>query len=195
MSSLVERLKKIQVHQAEALPDVTKYSLEELDRMKVEFGTKHMGRTFKEVWDTDQQWVAWFLKHYQASTEGVHRLMIQYIEMRVDRAELEGQTVPVTEPEPQVTKGKSSKELGKLSLGMVPKAKAAPWFMPEVDEMSVWDNDVASQASLPIEQPEVSPQLEHRMQAMEGAIQSILHHLETMAIQQGPVRESGHVDQ
>lgn len=195
MSSLISRLKKLQVVQPEELPDLTKYSMEQMDQMKVEFGTKHAGRTFLEVWNTDQQWVAWFLKHYHASTKGVHRLMIKYIELKIERAELENQVIPVTEPQPQVTKEASTKEPGKPSLGLLPKAKAAPWYLPEMDEMSVWDQDVSSQVSMPAEPTEVSPQWENRMQQMEGAIQAIMHHLEMMSVNQGRVRDAGEVEQ
>ena len=195
MSSLVNRLKKLQVVQPEELPDLTKYSLEQMDQMKVEFGTKHAGRTYLEIWNTDQQWVMWFLKHYHASTKGVHRLLIKYIELKIERAELENQVIPVTEPQPQVTKEVCTKEPGKPSLGLLPKAKAAPWYLTEVDEMSVWDQDVTSQASMPTEHAEVSQQWENRMQQMEGAIQAIMHHLETMSVNQGRVREAGEVEQ
>ena len=193
MPSLIDRLKKLQVPQPEELPDLTKFSLEQMDQMKVEFGTKHMGHTFLDVWSSDQQWIAWFLKHYHTSTKGVHRTMIKYIELRIERAELEGQTIPVTEAQPQVTKGTSSMESGKPYPGLLPKAKAAPWFLPEVDEMSVWD--VTSQASASIEAPEIPPQLENRMQQMEGAIHSILHHLEMMASGQGQVNHASSVEQ
>ena len=195
MSSLVNRLKKLQVVQPEELPDLTKYSLEQMDQMKVEFGTKHAGRTYLEIWNTDQQWVMWFLKHYHASTKGVHRLLIKYIELKIERAELENQVIPVTEPQPQVTKDACIKEPEKPSLGLLPKAKAAPWYLPEVDEMSVWDQDVTSQASMPVEHTEVLPQWENRMQQMEGAIQAIMHHLEMMSVNQGRVRDAGEVEQ
>ena len=195
MSSLVNRLKKLQVVQPEELPDLTKYSLEQMDQMKVEFGTKHAGRTYLEIWNTDQQWVMWFLKHYHASTKGVHRLLIKYIELKIERAELENQVIPVTEPQPQVTKEVCTKEPGKPSLGLLPKAKAAPWYLTEVDEMSVWDQDVTSQASMPTEHAEVSQQWENRMQQMEGAIQAIMHHLEMMSVNQGRVRDAGEVEQ
>ena len=195
MSSLLNRLKKLQVVQPEELPDLTKYSLEQMDQMKVEFGTKHAGRTFLEVWNTNQQWLTWFLKHYHASTKGVHRLLIKYIELKIERAELENQVIPVTEPQPQVTKDACIKEPEKPSLGLLPKAKAAPWYLPEVDEMSVWDQDVTSQASMPVEHTEVLPQWENRMQQMEGAIQAIMHHLEMMSVNQGRVRDAGEVEQ
>eukprot|EP00435_Cladocopium_sp_Y103_P007040 s2925_g2.t1 len=89
------------------LPDVSQFSMDQLDKLKVQFGTKHLGRS---VWSTDQQWVAWFVKHYHASTKGTHRLLLKYIKLKVERVELEGETIPVTEAQPQVTKGPASKE-------------------------------------------------------------------------------------
>ena len=198
MPTLVDRLKKLQVSQPEALPDLSRMSMEEMDQMKVEFGTKHAGRTFLEVWSLDQAWVMWFLKHYQTSTKGVHRTFIRYIELKIERAELEDQVIPVKEPQPELTKGANSGVPGKSSLMAMPKSKASPWFLPEVAEMddaSVWDTEVASQASIQMEPPGSNASMENRMQQMEGAIQAILHHLEMMAVNQGPVSAPSPADQ
>jgi hypothetical protein len=54
MTSLLERLQKIQVQKVEELPDLSQYSLEQLNMMKVDFGTKYRGRKFQDVWETDQ---------------------------------------------------------------------------------------------------------------------------------------------
>ena len=55
MASLIERLQKLQIQAPEELPDLSQYSLEQMDGMKIEFGTKHVGKTYKEVWSSDQQ--------------------------------------------------------------------------------------------------------------------------------------------
>jgi hypothetical protein len=78
MSSLSQRLQKLQVKVAKPLPNVSRYSTLELDQLKIEFGTKHLGHSFQKVWNDDHQWISWFVKHYQNSTKGVHRLLMQY---------------------------------------------------------------------------------------------------------------------
>ena len=94
--------------------------------------------------------------------------MIKYIELKIERAELENQVIPVTEPPPQVTKDACTREPGKPSLGMLPKAKAAPWYLPEVDEMSVWDQDVISQTSMPTGHAERATVMDGKSHATDG---------------------------
>ena len=183
MSSLSQRLQKLQVKVVEPLPDVAKYSMQELDQMKVEFGTKHFGRTFSDVWNTDQQWIAWFVKHYQASTKGVHRLMMQYIELKVERAELEGEVISVQEPSPQLHQKPPTVVSGKPCPSLMAKAKARPEAHTEVDGLTDWDFDVEEMIQA---QPDYQS-LADRMGSLESAVQSIVSHLEQMARHQVPV--------
>ena len=185
MASLVERLQKLQVPAPEELPDLSQYSLAQMDAMKIEFGTKHLGKTYKEVWSTDQQWITWFLKHYQNSKKGVHRLMLHYIALKIERAELEGKNIPVVESQPEPVKN-PTKALGKpLVMTLTPKAKARPMVMPEAEDLSVWDLGEMEAEEVPIE-PNVTENLEQRMQNVEGALQSIVMHLEHMAANHPP---------
>eukprot|EP00435_Cladocopium_sp_Y103_P018806 s1370_g4.t1 len=86
MPSLAERLQSIQVQAVESVPDLPKYSIAEMDEMTVDFGTKHNGRRYLDVWNSDQAWVLWFVKHYGSSQKKSHRLMVQYIDAKVERA-------------------------------------------------------------------------------------------------------------
>jgi hypothetical protein len=157
--------------------------MQELDQMKVEFGTKHVGRTFSDVWNTDQQWIAWFVKHYQASTKGVHRLMIQYIELKVERAELEGEVISVQEPNPQLHQKPPTVVSGKPCPSLMSKAKARPEVHTEIDGLTDWDYDVEEMIQA---QPDYQS-LADRMGSLENAVQSIVSHLEQMAQHRAPV--------
>jgi hypothetical protein len=180
MASLIERLQKLQVQTPEELPDVSQYSLAQMDVMRVEFGTKHVGKTYKEVWSSDQQWITWFLKHYQNSKKGVHRMMLHYIALKIERAEMEGKSIPVVEPQPEPVKN-PTKALGKPSvMALTPKAKSRPMVTPEVEDLSVWELGEMEAEETPIE-PNMTENLEQRMQNVEGALQSIIMHLEHMA--------------
>ena len=193
MSSLSQRLQKLQVKVAEPLPDVSRYSMQELDQMKIEFGTKHLGHSFQEVWNDDQQWISWFVKHYQNSTKGVHRLMIQYIELKVERAELEGEEITVQESAPQLHRKMPIEESGKLSQKLMAKAKARPEMPMASESLTDWDIDFTTQELIEA-QPDFH-HLEGRMLQLETAVQNILGHLEQMAIHQGHVRAATPVEQ
>ena len=181
--SLVERLQKIQVVGMESLADFPKYSIEEMDEMKVDFGTKHLGRRYLDVWTGDQSWILWFLKHYSQSIKMSHRILVYYIECKIERAEMEGGQVLVTEPVPAVKA--STAGLGKsFHAQSKAKAKAAPMLCHEVpidqSEISSWDMgdaEIFEDMGAKIEQS----QLVARMDNMENAINSILLHLEHMA--------------
>ena len=54
---------------------------------------------FKKSGTTIKEWISWFVKHYQNSTNGAHRLLLRYVELKVERAELEGEVSPTAPPE------------------------------------------------------------------------------------------------
>ena len=182
MASLVERLQKLQIQAPEELPDLSQYSLEQLESMKIEFGTKHLGKQFKEVWSSDQQWIAWFLKHYQASKKGVHRTFVHYVTLKIERAEMEGSVIPVKEAQPQLSKD-ISKAPGKPAvMHLTPKAKSRPMEVPVPEDLTAWDlGEMEAEEIAMI--PAGDPHLELRMQNLENALQSIVMHLEHMAAQ------------
>ena len=191
MSSLSTRLQKIQVKAEEALPDVSRYSMQERDQMKIEFGTKHLGKTFLEVWTNDQQWVPWFVKRYQTSTKGVHRLLIQYIELKVERAELEGEKITVQESAPELHKMMPTEGSGKPSQFLMAKAKAKP--VMSMGLLTDWEIDLTTQELI-----EAQPNFHHladQMMHLENAVQTILGHLETMTLNQGHVRAPAPAEQ
>jgi hypothetical protein len=180
--SLIERLQKIQVTAPESLPDLPKHTVEEMDGMKVDFGTKHLGRRYLDVWNGDQSWIMWFLKHYSQSVKTSHRLMVHYIECKIECAEIEGKQVMMTVPTSSSPKP-SSMAHGK-PLHTKAKAKSAPMPCQEIPiehpELQGWEMDDVELFEDMGAQIERS-QMEARLNTMENAINSILLHLEQMA--------------
>ena len=152
--------------------------------MKVEFGTKHLGHRYLDVWNGDQSWIVWFLKHYSQSVKTAHRLMVYYIECKIERAELEGKQVLMTVPatsSPMTSSGAHGKPLHTQA-----KAKAsqhrchAKRFQSSIQSSRVGrldDVELFEDMGAQIERS----QMEARMNNMENAINSILLHLEQMA--------------
>ena len=98
MSSLLDRLKAVQkVSQKSEKPRkaASEYSLDELGRMTVAFGVKARGKTFLEMWNTDQQWVKWVVAHLRSSRNYDHQLFIHFVSLKVERLELTNQKVDV----------------------------------------------------------------------------------------------------
>ena len=98
MSSLAARLQKVQSPVDQIVPDLSQFSMEELETHTISFGKAHLGDSFQHVWDTDQKWVHWFISHYPTSSKTSHRFFRHFVEMKVERAELTGIRVPLTEP-------------------------------------------------------------------------------------------------
>lgn len=93
-SELVQRLAKIQTAETVELEDLSKFSLQELAEMKIDFGNTHRDKTYRQMWLEHQGWVKWFLAHYANSTKENHRKVVHYFSLEIERCELEGRTVP-----------------------------------------------------------------------------------------------------
>ena len=96
MSTLAERLSKVQVKVETPLTDISHYDLPQLEAMKIKFGNTHVGKTFAHMWNHEQQWVTWFVKHYPNSEKEDHRLVLRFVELKVEEAERWNHRVPVT---------------------------------------------------------------------------------------------------
>lgn len=92
---MTDRLQKLQMPCPQPLEDVTKYSIHELENMKMDFGSTHRGKSYATMWSDHQDWIKWFIDHYQSSTNVKHRRILHYIELKIERHELEGTPIPV----------------------------------------------------------------------------------------------------
>ena len=97
MASLAARLQRVQAAVEQPLPDLSQYSLQQMDAFQIDFGKAHLGQTYLEVWQQDQQWVSWFVSHFQRSPKTTHRMFLHYVNLQVERAEVEGSLVELTQ--------------------------------------------------------------------------------------------------
>eukprot|EP00435_Cladocopium_sp_Y103_P022254 s2344_g5.t1 len=95
MSSLAARLQKVQMPASEMHPDLSHLSLDQLRNEKLTFGKTHQGKSFQHLWDNQQSWISWFVHRFSGSTKAEHLILLRYVELEVERAELSGKQVPV----------------------------------------------------------------------------------------------------
>ena len=108
------------------LEDLSKYSLHQLQSMTVDFGQTHKGKSYLTMWQQHQNWVQWMLQHYGDSKKASHRRIVHYFHMEIERCELEGRSIPLTDAQP------SSKNQMPVQPQIKSKAKAKT--MPRVLE-------------------------------------------------------------
>ena len=122
-----QRLQRLHVPAEEpVLEDLSKYSLHQLQSMTVDFGQTHKGKSYLTMWQQHQKWVQWMLQHYPDSKKASHRRIVHYFHMEIERCELEGRSIPLTDAQP------SSKDQMPVQCQVKSKAKAKT--MPRVLE-------------------------------------------------------------
>ena len=178
MSTLSQRLQKIQQPAVAEEYDFHQYSMEQMENMQIQFGKTHVGKTFLQMWQNEQSWVLWFTQHYSKSTKWEHRMFLYYVECKVERCETTGCKVPlvsVKEAAPKVESNPTFKS-------PLAKSQAAPPM--EIGEMTAWDFEEDPEMFEVIEKQAAmtqANQMEARMASMENAINRIVQHLEETA--------------
>lgn len=76
-----------------AIPDIP---LADLEQEKLPFGKKHVGKSFLQIWESDQSWIQWFVSHYQNSNTPDHRKFLMFVEKKIMELEETGSTIPRT---------------------------------------------------------------------------------------------------
>jgi hypothetical protein len=74
LSTLAKRLQKVQQPAEEASPDLSQYSLDQLETTCINFGKTHQGKSFNHMWNQEQAWVPWFTQHYSKSRKPEHQI-------------------------------------------------------------------------------------------------------------------------
>eukprot|EP00435_Cladocopium_sp_Y103_P074912 s863_g52.t1 len=100
MVSLSQRLKAIHVPDERLkLPkdEFRHISLDELWGTKLGFGSTHTSKTYGCIWVNHQSYVTRFLERHSGSTRPLHRKFVYFCEVMIERAELEGARVPMTD--------------------------------------------------------------------------------------------------
>ena len=183
MSTLAQRLQKVQQQDTEPGYDFSHLSMEQLETSKIKFGKTHGGKTFNHMWTQEQKWVLWFTQHYAQSTKYDHRMFIYYVEKKIERCELTGVKMPTTSATEQSKAASPSRQCGAQ-----PKAKAlsAPTGQIPVEEIPVTTWDYEENPELFEVLPEVEPTLptdsgiymEACMASVENALARSIHYIE-----------------
>lgn len=99
LSSRVERV--LSQNSPDSVEAFEMKSLEEMGNNRVSFGRAHVGKSFLEMWETEKNWVKWFIRTYADSQKEEHRKMVIYVERMVQQQEAEQGLPPMDMPEPQ----------------------------------------------------------------------------------------------
>ena len=135
-------------------------TFEELGQCQITFGQAKLGQTFQEVVEQDRRYTAWFVSKYATSEKICHRKFIRYVELFVEKAEVQKKT-------PQ------SKKMA--------KAKSAPHAnMAETEPVP------SSSEEEPVQDGETWDVIEHRalqdqrLESLEGAMGQIINQLQIL---------------
>jgi hypothetical protein len=186
--ALSKRLQQMQQEPELTKMDFTHLSMSELEASKLDFGQKHVGKTYAQVWTEDQPWVTWVVQHYEKSLKPAHqKFMYLYVTAKVERAELMGEKIPV--------KAQAEATKNPPRTLMMPKAKARPHVQQDHQEMPTmhsWEEEIdtcdgtrfemISEGTMPPYQPPqeepVPTALEMRVINMENALARVMEFLE-----------------
>jgi len=203
MTSLADRLSKVQVKVETPLPDISKHTMEELGEMTIQFGNTHVGKKFKTMWTDEQPWITWFVKHYPRSEKLDHRLVLRYVELKIAEAENWNHKVPVkastkdSQTSQQIKKmGGYAKAKAKLPARKATKADMDPETLAEIEQWEAleamgleeeesWDlQEVLLREGEPTRQEclEADVQsLQTRLLNMENMLQQVVSHIQATA--------------
>ena len=186
MSTLAQRLQKVQAPPVDQEPDFTQFSTDQMETMKIQFGKTHVDRTFNHMWCNEQRWVLWFAQHYHRSAKWEHRLFLHYVERKIERCEMTGVKMTVSNAISQDSVPKLEKS-SLSTVALAPKAKCRPEPMPEMGETmepNMWDLEGDPELFEVVEEHVQNArvdQMEARLASMENAINRIVLHLEETA--------------
>ena len=190
--SLSKRLQQVQEIKPPAPLDFSQWSLADLEESKIDFGKQQLGKKYRQVWEDEQHWVMWFIQHYEKSTKMEHQKFIHFVNLKVERAEISGQTVPVILP------AEGPKNVPRSMI--MPKAKAknqsrplspgrpCPW--DDVEDPSVFtliEDNIENQMIEPAgEDMYPANPLEIRVMQIENGLARVMNFLEQNHAAQQP---------
>ena len=196
--SLSQRLKGLQMKSEPNPSDVAHLSIQDLENEMVDFGKKNCGRSYMEVWNTDQEWVAFMADRYSKSHNPAHRKFLRFVELMVQHHE-EQQMPVVVQTGLGSTEGSGrvvNPPRAKANVKFQPKAKAGvapnsgyqePTHFPLLDEELQEEiemyNSLTMVPSPPSQSPEFSA-MQERLLNLENALTKVVNHLETQAMEQ-----------
>lgn len=171
MSDLGRRLRAAQMPQEAFQEDIGSWTMDMLQHETVAFGTKHVNRTFEDVWNMDQGWVGFVVQRFSKSEKMEHKKFIRFVELKLDEIESQRAQRPVLRRAPLPVGASKA----------APKPKAG-YQRPTASELTVPTSDdedielVTETYSAQIMTQEMAG-MQERMQSIEGALQQVIQHL------------------
>lgn len=188
--SLSKRLQRVQETTEPSKEDFSQWSMADLEVSTIDFGKQQKGKTYATVWEEDQPWITWFVQHYEKSAKSSHQKFIHYVNLKVERAELTGTKIPVTEKsEGYPTISPEQQVINRSRMMARAKAKAMSRHVTPI-ESDLWNEEedplMYELISNPVEtagpvaeEPIPCPsQLEMRVINMENALARVMDFLE-----------------
>ena len=183
--SLQQRLQAMQVKEPMQTNDLDHLTREQLAHEVVDFGGKHKGRSYSEVWHEDQEWVMFMVSRYQESMKLSHRKFLRYVDMQLTEHEKTQMPVPVTKKAMNMIPINTPKEAAKA------KAKTSSAFNIPVPDGSAPTGDsedewlsgemCESQMKITNQDPMVNENiqaLQDRMLNMEQTLSRVIQFIE-----------------
>lgn len=163
---------------------MNKFSVQQFRDMKIDFGSSHRGKTYHQMWKDHQTWVKWMIQHYSQSQKPSHRRVIHYFSLEIERCELTGQAVPLTDaPAGKIVnrpKPKAKRQAYPTSKSSKPNDKTEWEIEWELQGLEMDPEDLIALQEEPVN-PEINPeihQLNERMSQMEEMLSQIVQHLQ-----------------
>ena len=177
MTSLAQRLQKIQKTTEESRSDQQQLSLGQLREQKISFGKTHQGKTFLKMWKEEQGWITWFVQRFAQSTKIEHQSFLRYVELEIEQAELFGNK--------QINMNSAPTQSSQMNSGAQCQEKHPTHHVPEI---SVWDEEedadffemiTTETGEAPNQQTE---RLENRVLKLEVMLNNINLHLQNLVV-------------
>jgi hypothetical protein len=167
--SLLSRLQKVQKETTmDGLADVTCWA--DMNEELITFGKAHKGKTFLELFETDENYVEWFVSHCSPPS-AVQKKFHRYIELRIENQEKDlgiGEANSSTEKPNQKEKSEPK-----------PKSKVKSEAKPEVTKMTppLWE---AEAVVIPVDHPQNRGTME-KLEELYGHMAHLEHQGTTTA--------------
>lgn len=189
--SLSQRLRNLRNPETMAQQDLSQVSLADLEQEIVKFGTKHVGKSFKQAW-LDQDWVQFMLTRYGQNPCPQHRRFFRYVELMIEHHEQNQMPIvtsnhtrsgtPAYHPMTPGAAFPKSKAMAKAKAGYAPRMEEVHSSPPIEADEEEWDLDTMTYQWDSMTAPNESNNSEvhamgQRILQMENALQQVIHHL------------------
>ena len=168
---LADRLRRLSVNESstpEAINEIMAMSLEELQRLPVDFGKAHLGKTFKDMLK-EPRYLTWFAETYRHSKKPSHVKFLRFIQLHVEKSE---QQLSHAQPKSVAKSKAASKPMAR------PQIPEDPWNQTtSEEELEIEGPDGEMWAAVNPPKPDEMQNVQARIGHMENMMTQILSHL------------------